>query len=229
VLTERQFAVEYEAEFLDDAAAVFPWADIEAAVELWTSANARSNACGYRTAGIDWARYSDFTVIAVLEAGSEPHHLVAIDRFNALSWERQVERAVDVLVSNRVSAVLTDQTSIGDPLLEQLRSALWRRRADVRVDGLTFTGASKREIIDHLVLKLAHRQIAIPNDPQLIRELEYFEYQLSEAGTVRMNARPGYTDDCVIALALAAWEARNAAWSRIFLSSGRIRSGPPGP
>lgn len=218
VLTERQFAVEYEAEFLDDQAAVFTWADIEGAMVLWSP---ESVELGYRTAGIDWARYSDYTVVAVLENGCEPHRLVAIDRFNAIGWEEQIRRVVDFLVRHRVNSVLTDQTSIGDPLMEQLKTALWHHQANVGVEGICFTGTSKREIIDNLVLQFAHRRLAIPNDNRLIRELQYFEYELTTSGNIRMNARSGYTDDCVIALALAAWQARNSGWSREFLAAER--------
>jgi hypothetical protein len=218
VLTERQFAVEYEAEFLDDQAAVFTWADIEGAMGLWLP---KSVELGYRTAGVDWARYSDYTVVAVLETGREPHHLVAIDRFNAIGWEEQIRRVVDFLVRHQVNSVLTDQTSIGDPLLEQLKNALWAQQANIGVEGFCFTGTSKREIIDNLVLQFAHRRIALPNDERLTRELQYFEYELTTGGNIRMNARSGYTDDCVIALALAAWQARNAAWSREFFAAER--------
>lgn len=218
VLTERQFAVEYEAEFLDDQAAVFTWADIEGAMGLWLPESVEP---AYRTAGVDWARYSDYTVVAVLETGCEPPHLVSIDRFNAIGWDEQIRRVVDFLVRHRVNSVLTDQTSIGDPLLEQLKNALWARQANIGVEGLCFTGTSKREIIDNLVLQFAHRRIAIPDDERLTRELQYFEYELTTGGNIRMNARSGYTDDCVIALALAAWQARNAAWSRGFLAMER--------
>lgn len=177
----------------------------------------------WMVAGIDWARYSDYTAVVIVDAGAVPHRVIAIDRFHRLSWETQVERVANLLLRHRVSAALTDQTSIGDPLLEQLRRILWDRGAGMSIDGLTFTNSSKREIVDNLVLRLSHHELAIPDDEQLIRELQYFEYELTGAGNVRMNAKTGYTDDLVVALALAESKAKSHGGPARFLSSGRCR------
>ena len=40
---------------------------------------------------------------------------------------------------------------------------------DIAVEGYGFTNASKRELIEHLALKFAHRAISIPRDEQLMR------------------------------------------------------------
>lgn len=75
-LTERQFKVEYEAEFVDDQNSVFAWADIQTAISgqspvvsgqgsAFTGGDIAAvcgSACGgsaVYVAGIDWARYSD--------------------------------------------------------------------------------------------------------------------------------------------------------------------------
>ena len=221
VLTPRQFAVEYEAEFLDDQASVFSWDSIQSAVELGKSPSASDEP--WIVAGVDWARYSDYTAVVVMDAGSSPSRVIAMDRFHQLSWEAQVARVTELLLRHQVRAVLTDQTSIGDPLMEQLRRSIWNRGADLSIDGLTFTNQSKREIIDHLVIRFANKELAIIDDEQLIRELQYFEYELTTAGNVRMNARSGYTDDLVVALALAAWKGKSHSIPARFLTSGRKR------
>jgi phage FluMu gp28-like protein len=222
VLTPRQFAVEYEAEFLDDQSSVFGWGLIENAVALSRSVAEAEEP--WVVAGVDWARYTDYTAVVVLDVGAVPHRVVAMDRFHRLTWEAQVERVTGMLLRHRVSAVLTDQTSVGDPLLEQLRKRIWDYGAGMSVEGLTFTNASKREIIDNLVIRLAHQELAIPDDEQLVRELQYFEYELTVAGNVRTGARAGYTDDLVIALALAEAKARSHGGPARFLSSGRRRA-----
>lgn len=226
VLTPRQFAVEYEAEFLDDQSAVFSWDLIRSAVGSAATATTEDL---WLVAGVDWARYSDYTAVVIVDAGASPHRVIAVDRFNRLSWETQVERVASLLEQHRVSAVLTDQTSIGDPLLEQLRKRLWEKGGAMAIEGFTFTNTSKREIIDNLVIRLAHRELALPDDEQMIRELQYFEYELTVAGNVRMNAKSGYTDDLVVALALAVWKGKSQAGPMRFLSSGRVRvaSGEP--
>jgi hypothetical protein len=64
----------------------------------------------------------------------------------------------------------------------------------------------------------------VPDDEQMVRELQYFEYELTGAGNIRMNARLGYTDDLVVALALAEWQGRSHRGPARFLSSGQRRA-----
>ena len=222
VLTRRQFAVEYEAEFLDDQNSVFAWADVQSAFEGNIAVD--DSRVGWRVAGIDWARYSDFTCIVIVETAETPHRVVASDRFNRFEWHTQVDRVADFMNKHRVNEALADQTSVGDPLLEQLRNTLCEKGSDVNLQGMTFTNSGKREIIDNLSIRLAHGDLTFPYDEQLVRELQYYEYEVTTSGNVRMNARPGYTDDLVVALALAAWQAKSAPWAggSRFLTSGRV-------
>ena len=229
-LTPRQFSVEYEAQFLDDQNSVFTWADIEAAVAAYAAESShgrcaagtasdtsgagpgsRSSRSIWRTAGVDWARYSDYTVVVVLDTGAAPRRVVAIDRFNQMNWQDQATRVADFLQRHHVNSVTLDQVSVGDAMLELLQAEVWDRRGmDIDVQGLKFTNTSKREVIDNLVLRFAHRDLAIPDDQQLIKELQFYEYEVTEAGNLRLNAKAGYRDDMVIALALAAWTVRSA-------------------
>ncbi|MBK8172774.1 MAG: hypothetical protein IPK60_20890 [Sandaracinaceae bacterium] len=58
---------------------------------------------------------------------------------------------------------------------------------------------------------LEQRQIVLPRPelwPDGIDELEAFEYSVTDSGNTRMSAPGGMHDDCVIALALAAWQVR---------------------
>ncbi len=216
-LTPRQFAVEYEAQFVDDQSSVFTWDDIEAAL-----ADYHPNAPDYEfvAAGIDWARYGDYTALVAVGVAGSTLAVTGIERFNGISWHLQINRAVDFLRRHGVSAVLTDQTSIGDPLLEQLRARAYEDCLDTRVEGIVFTNQSKRELIDELALRFARRAIAIPRHEELLRELQYFEYRLTEAGNVRLQAGAGCTDDLVVALALACRQARQMGASASYLASG---------
>lgn len=248
-ISPRQFSVEYEAQFIDDTSCVFTWEDIEAAatpspvnrgVTAPSPGGWSEGAChttpspgaeGWDNgacivAGIDWARYSDYTAVIALAVSESGCRVVGIDRFNKMGWESQIARVTEFLRTHRVTAALADSTSIGDPLLEQLRSRLWKSNIDIAVDGYGFTNSSKRDLIEHLALKFAHRSIAIPRDEHLLRELQYFEYELTQSGNVRMNAASGMHDDLVIALALAAWQSRTATFSGSYLSrNGRVAAG----
>jgi hypothetical protein len=229
VLSARQFAVEYEAQFVDDQASVFAWQDIEtaAARSLHSTLNSQLSTPSPENvvAGIDWARYSDYTAVVAVGVGELGCEVVGMDRFNGMGWNLQIERVTQFLKSHRVTAVLTDQTSVGDPATEQLRERLWKTGLDVAVEGYVFTNQSKRDLIEHLSLRFAQGTIAIPREEQLMRELQYFEYELTASGNVRMNARSGCHDDLVIALALACRQARAAGSGGAYLATnGRITS-----
>ncbi len=221
-ISERQFRVEYEAQFLDSQRSVFRWEDIEACAE---SIFKPPSTVGYKAAGIDWARYSDYTAVVVLDLESFPYSVVALDRFHRLPWSEQIERVAELLEAHGVSSVLTDITSIGDPLLEQLKCRLIERgKIAPEVSGYTFTSLSKRALIDNLALRMVHRAVRFPKDERLIRELRHYEFEVTQSGNVRMNAVSGEHDDLVIALALAAWVGfcGNAGPAE-FLSGGSSR------
>jgi len=58
---------------------------------------------------------------------------------------------------------------------------------------------------------LEQKKIVLPKPeiwPAGIDELESFEYSITDNGSVRTSAPSGSHDDCVIALALAAWHLR---------------------
>lgn len=226
-ISPRQFSVEYEARFIDDSNCVFPWEDIEAAVEedlpLAPSYKEGEMVClpcneaEIVVAGIDWARYSDYTAVIALAVGESGCRVIGIDHFNKMGWDSQIERVVRFLSIHRVSAALADSTSVGDPLLEQLRAKLWESGVDTSVDGYGFTNSSKRELIENLALKLAQRTVKIPRDEQLMRELHYFEYELTGFGNVRMNGKSGVHDDLVIALALACRKSKDVGFDGAYI------------
>lgn len=219
-LSPRQFAVEYEAQFLDDQNSVFVWDDIRAAVERGRVDYGPAECV---VVGIDWARYSDYTAmvaVAVMEQGCV---VIGVDRFNRLGWSSQAMRACEFVRRHRASAVLTDATAIGDPVTDQFREALWSQGIDATVDGMVFTNTSKRDMVDHLAMRFAQGSVAIPDHEQLVSELQYFEYELTDSGNIRMNARSGYHDDLVMALALACKQARSVGVSSGGYLAGRGR------
>ncbi|MBP6965621.1 MAG: terminase family protein [Armatimonadetes bacterium] len=223
-LAERQFAVEYEAEFLDDQSSVFPWADVQAGIREEEGRAAE----GARVAGIDWARYSDYTAVVILEShgshSSHRSHVVCLDRFNRMDWESQVERAADLLCWHRVVGVAADQTSVGDPVTEMLCRKLWEERGlGAEIEGVVFNAQTKRELMDNLALRLSRREVSYPRLEPLIEELKLYEYEVTPSGNVRTQARRGYHDDCVTALALALRIAPRYAGFAGMRTSGRAR------
>lgn len=210
LLSERVFRVEYLAEFMDTSGKVFPTDAVERCVKPRLNADP---APPY-SIGIDWARFSDYTAIAVLSGSRDDAKLVQLVRFNGLAWSDQVQRVSAILEQYPGAKVLCDATGVGDPVLEMLRA----RNPHLRIEGLVFSQPKKQELIDNLAWMFERGAIQLTPYPDLLRELEYFEATTSPSGNVRLAAASGYHDDLVVALALAAKQCQ-CAYSGVIATS----------
>ena len=204
-LPERVFNQEYGGQFLEGAGSVFRYVR-DAARGQWDEPDTMA----YYYGGLDLAKIEDYTVLVIM---SQDGKVVYADRFHRLDWSVQINRIR--AASERYRArVLVDSTGAGEPIFESLR------KAGCRVKAYPFTARSKSALIDNLALLLEQRRLILPKPdlwPHGIEELENFEYSISDAGHVRTSAPSGQHDDCVVALALAAWEMRKR-------NSGQVQS-----
>jgi hypothetical protein len=117
-LTERRFAQEILAQFLDDAGGVF-----RGVMACATATRQDGPIEGHHyVMGVDLARRVDFTVCTVIDTTT--HQMVAMDRFNQIDWSLQVQRIKTLALRFNVSRVIVDQTGVGDPVVEQLQREL---------------------------------------------------------------------------------------------------------
>lgn len=189
-LPERVFQQEYLAMFLDDAGGVFR------NVRSCIKGTLGSPEPGHQYAiGVDLAKYQDFTVITVLDLDNG--HLIYFDRFNKIDWSIQKKRIVNV-AEIYPGTVIIDSTGVGDPIYEDLYA-----RGDITVEPYKFTNESKKRLIDKLAMMIEKNEVSFPEIPELINELEIYQYEMTSAGNLRFNAPSGYHDDCVISLGLA--------------------------
>jgi hypothetical protein len=203
-LPERVFQQEFLAEFLDSSGGVFR--GVRDATDPGRSANEPPADGQTYIAGVDLARVSDFTVIVVVDsAGRQVYH----ERFNQISWERQIA-AIGAVAGRYRAAVYLDSTGVGDPIFEALR------KADLRVHGYQFTNASKEALIDNLAMRVERGAVRLMDVPAQTAELLAYQYELTPSRNVRMNAPHGCHDDCVIALALACWGLQARREIRIY-------------
>jgi hypothetical protein len=207
VMPERTFAQEILATFLDDAGGVFR--NVAAAVDEGRRANDRPAPAAIYSGGADLARKEDFTVVDMLHpSGRQAFH----ERFNQISWTRQVEAiSAASRLFNRAPVVL-DTTGLGDPIWEALR------KADMGpVRPFQFNSGSKEQLIENLAIQIEQGKLRLMDVPEQTAELLAFEYEITKTGRVTMQAPDGLHDDCVIALALAAWGMRSTTQKRGFL------------
>ena len=193
-LPERVFQQEYLAEFLEESGGVFR--GVRAVVESGRRENEPPRPNERYVLGVDLARVEDFTVLSVLDSSRRQ---VYHERFNQISWERQLARVVATARHYNGARVLLDSTGVGDPLYEALR------KGGVSVRGYQFTNQSKEDLIDALAMAIENQEIRLLDVPAQTNELMAYQYELTPSRNVRMNAPEGMYDDCVISLALANW------------------------
>lgn len=195
-MPERSFQQEYLAEFLEESGGVFRGVSN---VVIPGRTGPLSGTPQYRV-GVDLARTEDFTVISVMDAlGKQVYH----ERFNQISWERQYAAIANVASQYPQCQIVVDATGVGDPIYERLKTM------GLNVKPFTFTNSSKEGLIDNLAMLIESQQIELLDIPEQTSELQAYQYELTPSRNVRMNAPPGMHDDCVIALALSAPEARS--------------------
>ncbi|MDW8106958.1 MAG: terminase family protein [Armatimonadota bacterium] len=211
LMTARQFQIEYGAMFLEAAGQVFrtEWVDRALLLNLPDE--------GLVVAGVDWARYHDYTALAVLCGSRAAAKLIALRRWQGLSWSEQVRVVAEHLKVHSPMRVVCDRTGVGDPLLEALQAA-----GIPHAEGVAFTASFKQALIENLALMLEQGRLQLLPDPQLLNELYHFEAIPTSQGA-RLHGIQGAHDDLVIALALAAWALPNAE-AGVILTSGTKRA-----
>lgn len=154
------------------------------------------------TIGVDLAKYSDYTVITVID--NDTRQVVYYNRLNMRLWESQMIMVENVCEYYGSSQVVLDSTGVGDPIFERL-SLL-----GVPVVPYKFNNPSKQRLVDNLAIGIENVDVLIPRSlEQLITELRLYEYRISEHGVVTFSApqRDGIFDDSVMSLALAYFGA----------------------
>lgn len=185
------FSQEYEANFLEDVAAVFR--DVEGKIK----GEFEEPIIGKKYfGGVDVAKYQDFTVIIILDQNK---HLCYFERFNRLNWDIQKIKIANVFIKYNAVGFI-DSTGVGDPIYEDLA-----RQLPYQIYSFKFTNESKMNLITGLQVAFEQGQVSFPRIPVMIDELEAFEYEMLTSGKFRYSAPEGYHDDTVISLGLANW------------------------
>ena len=193
LISERAYQIEYEADFVDLVGSVFSGEAIEECSSL-EPMEVEGSICG----GVDWGRYKDYTAVAVVQGTRQAAQVRELQMFRQHSWPDMVGRAAQIFRRFSNIFVSGDGTGNGDSVTAMLREELGKP-----VECVVFTNARKQQLIDGLKTLLERRALRFEPNPELIKQLKHFETKVSASGNQIMNARSGYHDDLVIALALA--------------------------
>ncbi len=210
-LPERVFQQEWEAKFLSDAGAVFRGVK-DCVIKGYTD-NQKVDDGHFYAAGIDLAKHLDYSVITVIDRNRRRQ--VYFERFNEVNWRRQIPIFANIVKRYGNCPTLVDSTGVGDPIYEFMRT-----QEKMRVYPYDFHGNRKEDLINNLALNIERREISLMDIPEQTNELMGFEYRKTKAGKLQMSATGKQNDDCVIALALATWQATQGTGESRRINSG---------
>lgn len=184
-----KFRSEYLGEFITEGSYVF--------------GDVLKNATGYSDkapvyGGLDWAggNDGDFTVLTLMDADGAVTEIV---RLNNMPPTEQVGRLASVINSYpSLKCVQVEMNSIGRVYHDMLR-----KEVKVRLKQFTTTNDTKREIIENLITAFERNWVQVPQEPELIHELQHYNVEKTKKGGVTYNGADGVHDDMVMSLAFA--------------------------
>lgn len=199
-LSARLFRQYYLAAF-EDTGDVFPeyrqcvWTDeldLYGDSQKWLASGAREMSV---VVGADWAKTVDYCVFTAIDL--ESRKVVGVQRFHRQAYTESI-RSLVLFTRNFKSCevVYHDKTGVGMAIDDQLAYT------DLNYKGITFTNASKSEMVNRLVTAFEQQAVFIPNWKLLLNELDAFEVQVSSVGLLKYAASSGH-DDSVCSLLLA--------------------------
>lgn len=185
-LSELKFKSEYLGEFISEGSYIFGqfgrcihYKDYDKPV----------------VAGIDWGNGGgDYTVMTLMNSSG---NVTKIYAWNDIAPVEQIEKLANIINSLHLSKVCVETNSIGEVYYDMLR-----RKIKTPIRRFNTNNQSKRDIIEKLVTAFQKESITIPNDAELIRELQHYAMEKTAKGYT-YNGADGVNDDYVISLALA--------------------------
>lgn len=163
--------------------------------------------------GIDLARRADFTVMVGMDRDYGVTHF---ERFRDIDWPLQKRRIEATWLGLGKPALVIDATGVGDPMVQELQYG-----GVYVAEAFLFTAISKRQLVESLAIACDEAILTLPDEPELLNEMEAFEMTQLPSGNVRYAAPENQHDDCVMALGLALRGA--SRWGDLGITIGRIQ------
>lgn len=218
------WAQEFECQFMEHSSQVFPADLIQSCEDPALDIHARAFTTsgdldptafgGPLFLGIDLGRKRDLTVAWTLQR--EPSGLLVTREILVLDRVPFPEQ--EALLAPRVQRaafIAIDATGIGGPVSEHLAASL----KESKLEAVTFTGDSKRELFERTKKTMQSRAVRLPADARLRDDLASVQRLVTPGGTIRYAAArtaDGHADRATaLALALHAAHRRPGGWGTL--------------
>ena len=210
-MTHEAYLMEYEAEFVEALNSYFPQELIrkcvelaqKLGVELYGSPEAVFPSGDYY-AGVDFGKLADYSVLTVLKREGDILKLVYMHQFPLETpYTQVIGHLVRANQKFDFRKVLVDQTGVGEPVFEEIRS-----QGISNVEGVKFTVQTKEELLSSLKIAMEQNRLAIPYHRQLCQQINEQQYAYSKSGHLQFSHPANSHDDMLWSLALSVMAAR---------------------
>ncbi|MDD3039557.1 terminase family protein [Bacteroides sp.] len=170
--------------------------------------------------GVDIGQINDYTVIATMDITDPNAYWVReIQRFKGESVDAIIIKINDAAARFNSQKVLIDEGNIGRSIIEHLKIRFPHRP----FVGFNFNVSTKPRVMMNLNILLNRRQLFLPDDIELQKEMMSFKYSTNaRTKSISMGGANGVHDDIPIALALCVEAAE------VFVPRGTLGLGLSG-
>lgn len=206
-MTSLAFESEYEAKFTTSKSAYFKHD------EIYKSISALAG-CGAVTTnqpmaiGVDFGKIHDKSVIMIgyiinPKEDASKHIIRVLERREkplGTEYAAVIGELKYIGKTLKPTIFVLDASGVGEVPAEILS-----KESGLITEPIKFSIQKKMEIFSNLKILFQQGRIQIPNEKEMINQLELFEYTYTESGNLKLHAREGYHDDECDALGLMAW------------------------
>jgi hypothetical protein len=193
-MPKNLFLQEYECDFTENASAVYK----EIQSRTYPMEEYKHNERGIYQLGVDLAKFNDYTVITPIDMTT--FKVCPQDSFNKIDYTLQKTKIEAAYYRYDRPRVVMDSTGVGNPVVDDLTNK------GINIAPFTFTYNSRNELLINLQILLEQNKIKIPDDPELLAELESAFFDVTPQGRTKIVVPDDKHDDRLMSLALACWE-----------------------
>lgn len=193
-MSKALYDQEYECDFTENASAVFK--DVHS--RTYPMEEYKHNDRGIFQIGADLAKFNDYTVITPFDLTT--FQVCPQDSFNQIDYTLQKAKIEGAYYKYGNARIVMDSTGVGNPIVDDLVNK------GINIAPYTFTYNSRNELLINLQILLEQNIIKIPDDPELIAELESAFFDLTPQGRTKIVVPDDKHDDRIMSLALAVWD-----------------------
>jgi len=182
------FMTEYEAVFVDETTAYYPWQlivdNIDHEHPVWKEIPPGWQASGRVSIGVDLAKERDETVFTVVEhrdievlgeTEEETRHItvksVRYVRATQANYDEQMRDLMTLAKRVKASRVSIDQTGVGQVFVEEAKRKAHREVPGCRFEGIVFTNDQKEKWATRFKGDLQMNTVGILDHPALKRQI----------------------------------------------------------